>query len=275
MVRPRSVRKTETPLPLRMRPTEEDWKDTFSFYDAEHVGYGSSGSVLGINSKYVIKVFSQDEEGNIALECEKAAYEKLRSNEVLRKHIIEYVEEWESGLVLERMGPTLRIYLTGLQFPPDPSLAYRWAIEASEGLTFLHSRGILQGDVGCHNILIDGTAHVKLCDFAGSKIGEARSWVCYQVRSQHPLYRGQQPTVKTEIFALGSVLFEIWTGRPPYASETNAIVRERFLRQEFPTFEIDDPEMQRIIDSCWRGIYVRVADISSDLQSAWEDARAS
>jgi serine/threonine protein kinase len=261
-----STRTTNSPLIVLKRQARDSWKSHFSFQDALTVGYGISGRVLEINRSLVIKAFSQDEEGQRALKCERTVYEKLQRSGFISHCIVTYEEEWESGLVLERLEGTLRLHLAGLSYPPHPLLSKRWATETCQGLTHLHDNDILHGDIGCHNILINAVGHVKLCDFAGSKIGEEDGWVCYEVRSQHPLHRGEQPTIETELFALGSALFEICTSLPPYAKESNVIVRQKYTKGEFPLVGIEGLGFRQIVEGCWRGTYNNVSEVSTALE---------
>jgi len=250
------------------RPGRDDWKETFSFISAACVGRGGSGSVFAIDKERVIKVFPGDAEGRRDLERELAIYRKL-GNGKASEHIVKFHEKWESGLVLDRYDSTLRQLLS---LPPEvlpTQLALQWAQEIGHGLKGLHSKEILHGDLGCQNIMVDSSNRTKLCDFAGSSFRDGDiwndAWVSYEVRSQHPKYRGRQPTVETEIFAFGSVIFEIWTSQPPYATESDLVVRRKFLAQDFPLLMIEDFRIRDVVRKCWMGEYECVADTCNDL----------
>lgn len=247
----------------------EDWGASFDEFNAIRVGRGSSGKVLAVNKELVIKVFKEDDEGMLDFERERSIYEQL--NRVGgSKYIVQYIGLWRDyGLVLERQAFTLRQYLRGAM---DQRLAIpyfvldQWARDASEGLAFLHKNGIMHGDVGCHNFLVDDEGHIKICDFAGSKREGEEARVCYEVRSQHPRYRDHEPNRLTEIFALGSVIFEIICGRPPFASEPDAIVEHKYQRLEFPISCITDSRIRRIVRNCWMGQYRHVFEVCNELQ---------
>jgi serine/threonine protein kinase len=76
-------------------------------------------------------------------------------------------------LVLERLQYSLRKRLWDLrdagQLPP-PQDVLRWAAQIVQALQHAHSRGVLQVDIGPHNVLLDWNENVKLGDFAGSSI---------------------------------------------------------------------------------------------------------
>lgn len=69
---------------------------------------------------------------------------------------------------------------------------------------------------------------------------------------------------RTELFALGSALFEIWTGRAPLCDLTESEKLEEFRAGNFPV--VDCP-LQSIIHSCWRGDFNNTSQLYSQLQS--------
>lgn len=180
----------------------DNWKESFSFYDAQSVGRGSSGTVLAIDQDLVIKIFSEDDEGQLDFDREREIYHELQKDGVSR-YIVKFLEVWEDGLVLERLRGTVRSRLRE-KFQLSVASRTQWLMEACKAVRFLHDKGIMHGDIGCHNFLVDKKGHVKLCDFAGSKREGETARICYEVRGQHPEYQVGQPTTRTEIFALVS-----------------------------------------------------------------------
>jgi len=225
--------------------------------------------VFAIDEERVIKVFPEDTEGRRDLERELAIYHKLEGGKG-SEHIVKFYEEWESGLVLERHNSTLRQLLSLPRDLLPTQITLQWTQGIGHGLNGLHSKEILHGDLGCQNIMVDSSNRTKLCDFAGSRFRDGDTWkdawISYEVRSQHPQYRGRQPTIETEIFAFGSVVFEIWTSQPPYATESDAVVRRKFLAQDFPLLMIEDFRIRDVVRKCWTGEYERVAEICNDLE---------
>lgn len=143
----------------------------------------------------------------------------------------------------------------------------KWSRQAIKGLQYLHQRDILQGDIGCHNMLLDKNDDLKYCDFAGSSIDGQEAWVCYETRSQRPsdahANSQDETTIPSELFALGTTLFELSTTRPPYADDSEATVTKLFHANNFPNVRL--LELGNIISKCWRGIYATVDEVSEDL----------
>ncbi|TVY81341.1 Mitogen-activated protein kinase kinase kinase [Lachnellula suecica] len=245
-----------SPVTIAKTASKGGWKLWFDSYDAFSVGRGSSGTVLAIDDKLVIKTYVEDEEGERDFRREKAIYEILQSG-TFSPYIVKFVEEWESGLVLERLRGTLR---SRLKEKVQPCLEDRtqWIREACNGLGFLHENRIMHGDVGCHNFLVDYSGHVKLCDFAGSKREGELARICYEIRGQHPDYKIGNPTIETEIFAL-----------------TDDFVREMFRRGKLPLSEVKCARMKSIIEECWTEGYASVSHVSQALSSVPIRSKAS
>jgi serine/threonine protein kinase len=134
------------------------------------------------------------------------------------------IQDVKSGVVLEKPGRNLRIHLQDLQDGKPVGLhqVIEWSCQTAQGLAYIHSRKILHTDIGCHSLLLDQYSDLKLCDFAGSSIdGEDRTVCCdvrYQPCTDDPTY---PVTIRTEMFALGSTLYEMWTGHKPYQDQSD------------------------------------------------------
>jgi serine/threonine protein kinase len=270
-----SIANSSLPLASYERdPNYASQQYTFSLMRSILVGSGGSANVFEVDKDRVIKVFPEDEQGRNDMEREKTIYIKLQ-RVGCSHHITRLLETWDSGLVLERHTGTLRQTLKKLGHV-EPKLALRWSQESCKGLKYLHENGVYHGDLGCQNILLSGDKDIKICDFAGSRVQVGNNWdsdwedawISYEVRSQHPDYIGKQPDVESEIFSIGSILFEIWTTRPPYVSEKDVVVRRKFKEREFPVSEIVQPVIREIIECCWMGLYSDVSAICSALEVA-------
>ena len=110
--------------------------------------------------------------------------------------------------------------------PVSLSLRLRWIEQILETVVILHSSSILHADISCNNFFLDENLNVKGGDFAGSSIDGETALVCYEVRTSHPELI--DVTSESEVFALGSCLYEIMVGFKPFPELTDCEVESAF-----------------------------------------------
>ena len=127
---------------------------------------------------------------------------------------MEYVDGEDLGSLLRRIG----------RLPSDKALEI--ARKLCAGLAAAHEKGVLHRDLKPSNIMLDGRGQVLLTDFGLA--GLASEIEGSEVRNGTPAYMapeqlaGLEVTIKSDIYALGLVLYEIFTGKMPFESETLA-----------------------------------------------------
>ena len=216
--------------------------------------------MLSVDGTYV------NSQGLEEIWIERRIYERLGKH----PRICEYFGPVSRGIVLERLGYSLREYFAQLQKTgtiPSSRQALKWSVQAAEAIAYIHSRGIVQGDVGCYNFLLDNAGSLKLCDFGGSSIDGSGLKVGYATRSR--LHRmnwedEETPSLPAELFALGSTLYEIWTTRRPYEYLSNEEVETRYKDQQFPY--LGDLLVGDVIRRCWLGKYTTATAVEADLK---------
>ena len=126
------------------------------------------------------------------------------------------------------------------------------------GLAAAHSQGVLHRDLKPANIMIDGRGQVLIADFGLSGLaGEIQD---HDIKSGTPAYMspeqlaGKEVTVRSDIYSLGLVMYEMFTGRSAFQAETLADLRR--LREESRPADISskardvDPAVERVIERC-------------------------
>lgn len=114
------------------------------------------------------------------------------------------------------------------------------ARQAAEALDALYSAGWIHGDVAPGNIQVSPTGHVTLLDFSfarrreefGSAVDRPIMGTCGYLAPEY-LTSALRPDIRSDIYSLGAVLFEVLSGRRPYESETLADLATRH-RQAAP-----------------------------------------
>ena len=104
----------------------------------------------------------------------------------------------------------------------------RIGMQAAYGLAAAHSQGLVHRDVKPSNILLaDGTERVKLTDFGLARAADDASLTRSGIIAGTPQYmspeqvRGQNVDQRSDLFSLGSVLYAMCTGRPPFRAGTS------------------------------------------------------
>jgi len=131
---------------------------------------------------------------------------------------MEYVDGEDLHSLLRRIG----------RLPPDKAIEI--ARKLCAGLAAAHDKGVLHRDLKPGNIMIDGRGHVLITDFGlAGVIGSIEG---AEVRNGTPAYMapeqlsGKEVSTQSDIYALAVVLYEMFTGKPPYVAST----REELLK---------------------------------------------
>lgn len=159
---------------------------------------------------------------------------------------MEYVNGEDLGSLLRRIG----------RLPSDK--AAEIARKICAGLAAAHEKGILHRDLKPANIMLDGSGQIYLMDFGLA--GLASNMTGAEIRNGTPAYMapeqlgGREVTVRSDIYSLGLVLYEIFTGKRPFEANSLAELM-RMQESGTPTNISDvvldlDPAVERIINRC-------------------------
>ena len=157
---------------------------------------------------------------------------------------MEYIDGEDLASLLRRIG----------RLAPDK--AVEMARQLCAGLAAAHDKGVLHRDLKPANVMIDGRGRVRLADFglaggAHSETAQLAGTPAYMAPEQ---FAGQPASIKSDIYALGLVLYEMFTGKAAFTGSTvNDLARQH--REATPTSltqvvaEID-PVVDRVIQRC-------------------------
>ena len=142
------------------------------------------------------------------------------------------------------------------RLPPDKALDI--ARQLCAGLAAAHEKGVLHRDLKPANLMLDGQGNVRITDFGLA--GLAESLREEDVRSGTPCYmspeqlQGREVSVRSDIYALGLVLYELYTGRRAFEGKSLAeyVRKHRDERPIEPSALVAglDPAVERAILAC-------------------------
>lgn len=243
-----------------------------SYERRQYITAGGSGLVYGIDKKRVVKQYFEGEERDA--ERERLAYTRLGSH----PNIAIYLGSLNDGsIILERGQPLREEYSKSNTDKTPLHKRLRWLRQAAEGLRYAHEKGIVQADVGCHNMMLKRACGImvwtesdclKLIDFGGASIDGGEHGSCYQWYN----YRPSTPEVskQTDIFAFGCVIYEILTGRHPYhqfeASENRShIVKQLYEENQFP--DTTNLPLGHVMQGCWHRTFTSMDEVVQALKA--------
>jgi eukaryotic-like serine/threonine-protein kinase len=163
----------------------------------------------------------------------------------------------EQGIYYMAMELCEGLTLTELLMDTGPLDAAEGAyvgIEICRALDYAHRRGsIVHRDVTPRNVLLDEEGAVRLIDFGiaapvSNAPGGARVEV-FGSPGHMPLeqIRGEQLSPATDVFAVGALLIEAWTGRPPFRRSSFEASAEA-LKEPPPPLAHEYPELEPVSD---------------------------
>lgn len=139
-------------------------------------------------------------------------------------------------LVLERVpGHTLREAIVA-HGPYSPEEIVPILQGAAAALDHLHSRGLVHLDLRPENIMLNASGEVKLVDFGVAQSagappeandGASAERVAYLAPEQ---VSGGASDATTDVYALGSIVYEMLSGAPPFPEEASAAARSAAIR---------------------------------------------
>ncbi|AEO71269.1 uncharacterized protein THITE_116589 [Thermothielavioides terrestris NRRL 8126] len=148
----------------------------------------------------------------------------------------------------------------------------RWSLDLARAIQYLHDHNVRQVDIGGRNILLDAERNIRLCDFAGSAIDDTPPTIVAQDGFRHPDDdEATAGTLRAELHALGSAIFEIMTSTcPHWREEAEPMGRALDLMREGVYPDVGGVVLGRVIAACWRGEYASAQKVADSIAEEQE-----
>ncbi|MDX1771800.1 MAG: Stk1 family PASTA domain-containing Ser/Thr kinase, partial [Planococcaceae bacterium] len=185
--------------------------------------------------------------------------EALSATSLTHPNIVNIFDVGEDGdihyLVMEYVeGKTLKQYIVD-SAPLPPVEAVEIMKQLTSAIANAHHNQIIHRDIKPQNILMDDQLHVKITDFGIAMALSATSFtqtnsVLGTVHYLSPEQaRGGTATKKSDIYALGIVLFELLTGKLPFSGESAVSIALKHLQTETPSVRDLRPEIPQSLEN--------------------------
>ena len=136
-----------------------------------------------------------------------------------------------------------------------PAQVVEVALPVLAALEQAHGHGIVHRDIKPENILISQDGVVKVADFglarayAESYVSQAEGTVTGTVQYLAPeQIQGEPADPRTDLYAVGIVMFELLTGRPPFLGETSLAIAYQHLTTAVPPPSSIEPDVPQALD---------------------------
>ncbi|MBU6286851.1 MAG: serine/threonine protein kinase [Chloroflexi bacterium] len=160
----------------------------------------------------------------------------VATGEVARGRMPYLALEWiDGGLLRDHLHE-------GSPVTVDEAITY--AIQLCDALAYCHDQGIVHRDLKPDNIMIGRDGRIRLIDFGASLLEGAPRITTSSISPAlgTPDYmspeqvQGKRGDVRSDVYALGAMLYELLTGYPPYRGDTALAVMAQHVQSSPPPF---------------------------------------
>jgi serine/threonine protein kinase/Flp pilus assembly protein TadD len=217
-------------------------------YEAEDTRLGRRVAL-----KFLPHEMAQDAQLLERFQREARAASALNHPNICTVHAIEQHER-QHFIVMELLEGQTLAQMIGRQ-PFDIERLLALAIQITDALESAHAKGIVHRDIKPANLFVVARGQVKILDFGLAKMerpntapggapsqmetllasdelttpGSAMGTVSYMSPEQA---RGQLVDARTDLFSVGTVLYQMATGVPPFQGDTSAIIFDAILNRD-------------------------------------------
>jgi serine/threonine protein kinase len=123
------------------------------------------------------------------------------------------------------------------------------AIQVADALAAAHAEGVIHCDVKPGNLLVDATGRVRLVDFGIARVASSTTGLTGELLQGSAQYvapeqiEGAPVDARTDLYGLGTVLYEMLAGQTPFGGGSIASVLARRLVNDPPSLRDTNPDV--------------------------------
>ncbi|KAF9789475.1 kinase-like domain-containing protein [Thelephora terrestris] len=131
-------------------------------------------------------------------------------------------------------------------------------VDITNGLDYLHSHGVIHGDLKGPNILVDGSGHARITDFG---LAQDTLGLVFMAEGQSPRWTAPEilaetgtPSTEADVFSFGMVMVEAFTGMAPFGDHIPQAAIAAIIsgkRPPRPTHSGLTHEVWELMNRCW------------------------
>lgn len=167
------------------------------------------------------------------------------------------------------------------RFQKDPRAAAAMMVQIARAVHYAHQRGILHRDLKPGNILVDAEGHPHVTDFGLATRLQAESHLTLSgailgtpsyMSPEQASGQTKHLSTGTDIYSLGSILFHMLAGTPPFTGDSAVKILRRVVEEEPPTLRSLVPRIDRDLETiCLRCLEKKPAGRYGSAEALAED----
>lgn len=208
----------------------------------------------------------------------EALYEEAARYDHLGRHdnLVVFQGIHPDGLVFEYCeGGQLEDVISNTPCLPEDE-KFKIAKQVVECLIHLHEHNFIHCDLNVNNVFMTSAMDVRVGDIQGQLYRtdgtvEMPTMSQENAKSRHPYAGDDEFSPRTDIFALGTLLYYLWHGTPPFPDlneyTEDAVIQARYRAGKFPIDSSRAAGVDRIISRCWNSRYGRTTEVLEDIMN--------
>ena len=211
------------------------------------------------NRIYAVKVMHLEllDDGDLLARFQREAHILLHLNDPHIVRIADYGDENNINyIVMDYIDGQNLKYHTLTQGPMEISRALDYTRQIAEGLDTAYKHGVVHRDIKPQNIVINSREVVKILDYGLARSRETVTLTQSNVFMGTAYYispeqaeSGRSADIRSDLYSVAAILFEMLTGRPPFEGETAVDIVVKHMHEKVPSICRIRPDMPAEMDA--------------------------